>query len=212
MSDVIVGRISNRITYDFRSPRTRADSRNSRLRSDSVCERSCRAPYDQPSTPSTTTRVKEAGVLLVGRDHDDEREDRQHENHVGDEGEEPVAGSAEISRRDADEDGESRGERPDGQRDHERAPGSPHELREDVLPVGRRAQQVLPGCAEIRRELLRPRVVGRDLAREDRDHDEDEHQDDADDRFAAAADRGARGRLAGVPRVRDDRRRAGPAA
>ena len=48
-------------------------------------------------------------------------------------------------------------------------PGAPDELREDVLPVGRRAEQVLPG----RRRALggnsfARRVVGRDLAREDR--------------------------------------------
>ena len=49
-----VGITSNTITYGGRSPRTRADSRKSRLRSDSVCARSWLAPYDQPVTTSTT--------------------------------------------------------------------------------------------------------------------------------------------------------------
>ena len=88
---------------------------------------------------------EQAGVLLVGGDHDDEREDRQYEDHVGDEREEPVGGPAEISRRDADEDGEAGGECADRQRYHEREPGSPDDLREDVLPVGGRAEQVVAG-------------------------------------------------------------------
>ena len=45
------------ITYSFRSPLTRADSRKSRVRKERVCERSWRAPYDQPRAPRTMTSV-----------------------------------------------------------------------------------------------------------------------------------------------------------
>src|SRR3954452_24511735 len=128
MSDVIVGRISNRITYDFRSPRTRADSRNSRLRSERVCERSCLAPYDQPSTPSTTTSVRKpaffsyAAITMMSRKIGSTRHASvTSEWH-------PAVAPAKHPAETATRNGESRGERPDGQRDHERAPGSPNEL------------------------------------------------------------------------------------
>ena len=58
-----------------------------------------------------------------------------------------VGDSAEVCRRDADEDGEHGGESSDGERDHEREPRSPDELREDVLAAAGRAEQVMPGRA-----------------------------------------------------------------
>ena len=43
ISEVIVGMTSTTMMYSGRSPRTRAASRKSRLRSDSACDRSWRA-------------------------------------------------------------------------------------------------------------------------------------------------------------------------
>src|SRR5204863_2354076 len=149
---------------------------------------------------------EEAGVLLVGGDHDDEREDRQNKDDVGDERKEPVGASAEVSRRDADEDREARGECADRQRYHEREPRSPDDLREDVLPVGGRAEQVVPGRGERGLEDLRLSVVGRDLAREDREHDEEEHHQDADERFPVATDGTPDVTPAAVPDLREDRK------
>ena len=61
MSEVMLGRASKTMMYVLRSPRARAASRNSRLRSESACERSCLAPYDQPVitiTPISTSRPR----------------------------------------------------------------------------------------------------------------------------------------------------------
>src|SRR5437879_10021914 len=46
----------------------------------------------------------------------------------------------------------------------------------------------MPGRAERRRVDLRSRVVGRDLAREDREYHEDSEQEDAGERLLVAAD------------------------
>ena len=62
-SDVIVGRISTAMMYDRRSPRTLADSRKSRRRSDSAWTRSCRAPYDQPVITSTRMSTRSFELL-----------------------------------------------------------------------------------------------------------------------------------------------------
>src|SRR6185437_13549352 len=118
-----------------------------------------------------------------------QRKDRQYEDHVRDERQEPVRDAAEVARRDADEDGQDRGERPDREGDHEREPGAPDELREDVLPVRGGAEEVVRGRGKRRLEDLRLSVVRGDLSGEDREHYEDEQDESSGDGLAVAADR-----------------------
>ena len=53
-----MGSSSKTMMYNDRSPRTRADSRKSRLRSDSAWARSWFAPYDQPVATRTSRITK----------------------------------------------------------------------------------------------------------------------------------------------------------
>ena len=139
--------------------------------------------------PEHDDEGEEACVLLVGGDHDDEREDRQDEDHVGDEGEEPVGGAAEIARRDAHEDGQDRGDRADGQRDQEREAGAPDELREDVLPVGSWCRASAAGTrASPGGKIFAVGLYGAICPGNEREHGEEEQQEHAGDRLLAAAD------------------------
>src|SRR5207248_9764899 len=70
-----------------------------------------------------------------------------------------------------------------------------------------RAEQVVPRRAERRLIDLRRRVVGRDLAREDREHHEDEQQEYAHHRLTVAADRAPDVPQAALLGLRDERRR-----
>ena len=163
---------------------------------------------------------EQPGVPLVGRDHDDQREDRDHQDHVGDQREDPVGRAAEVAGGDADDHRDHRRQAADEQRDQERLARPEDELREDVLAVGGRPEQVVERRPEPGRVDLRPRVVRRDLARDRREHDEDEQQPEPDEGLLVAEDRaeevgadaapgrllrraGADGRAGRLDRVRD---------
>ncbi len=94
--------------------------------------------------------VEQAGAAQVGRDHDDQREDRDHEQHVGDEREDAVADPAEVGGRHADEHRDEGGEPAGREGDDERLARAPDELREDVLALGGRAEPVGGRRAEAR--------------------------------------------------------------
>src|SRR4029077_2368075 len=64
----------------------------------------------------------------------------------------------------------------------------------------------MPGRAERRWEIVRSRAVRRDLTGEDRNHDEDEHQSNTDDRLLVTGDRAPEIAPATVPDRSDHRR------
>src|SRR5437588_65014 len=92
--------------YNDRSPRTRADSRKSRLRSDSAWARSWFAPYDQPVVPRRAEarhEIQRGRVLHRGeqlrsdRDDAEDQEDDQADHRLGaapDGGPQPATGTA----------------------------------------------------------------------------------------------------------------------
>src|SRR5204862_8247731 len=86
----------------------------------------------------------------------------------------------------------------DGEGDQDRLARPPDELGEDILAVRGRPEQVVGRRPQSAWIDLRPRIVGRDLAREDREYEEEKEQPEPDERFAVVGD-GAEEVGAGTP-------------
>ena len=122
----------------------------------------------------------------VGGHHDHERQGRDYQEDIGDQRHHVVARATKVGRRDAHEQREHGGHQASDERDDERLPGSPDQLREDVLGIAGGAQQVLPRRAQRLFEDLGVRVVGGKNAGNERDHDEEADDDGAGQRLAVA--------------------------
>src|SRR5499427_4940786 len=78
------------------------------------------------------------GSVQVAADDDEQREQRDDQEHVGYHVERPVPRSAEVGGGHADQHRDDRGEQAHPERDQEHRPGSVDHLGEHVLPEGRR--------------------------------------------------------------------------
>src|SRR5215469_5309025 len=130
-----------------------------------------------------------ARTAQVTADDDQQREQRDDQQHVSDQVEHAVPGAAEKCRRDADQDRDSRGAESDAERDEEHWPGAPHQLREHVLPERRGAKQVPGGDAEQLGVDLGVRVVLGDYLGECPNQAEDDEQGRAEGGLAVRSDR-----------------------
>src|SRR5207237_35471 len=86
---------------------------------------------------------EEPRVLLVRGDDDDQREDRNDEDHVYDQRQDAVRDPAQIRREDTDDHGERGRQSSNSERDHNRLPRAPDQLRQDVLAVRRRSEPMM---------------------------------------------------------------------
>jgi len=138
----------------------------------SAQRQSLRAQLARPVRPAERAEHdherEEARVPLVGGDDDDQREDRDHEDHVRDQREDAIRLAAEVAGRNTDDDRDHSRKAADRERDQDRLARPEDELREHVLAVGRRAEQVVDRRPETPRVDLRARVVRGDLTRKDR--------------------------------------------
>ena len=190
MIAVRFGRISAVMIRHVLSPLARAASTKSRRRSDSVWARSTRAPHAQPVDGDDERDRHAAGRGQLARDDDDERQLRDHEEHVGEHRQALVAEPADVARGDADDHADRRRDDAGDEADDHDAAGADEDLREDVLPEVRGAEPVLP-----RRRLqdvvaARARVVRRDPRADDRDQEEEPEDHQAGDAPSSCAGRG----------------------
>src|SRR6516225_7518093 len=130
-----------------------------------------------------------AGPVQVAADDDEQREQRDDQEHVGEHVERPVPGPAEIGGGHADQHRDDRGQQPHTERDQEHRPGAVDQLREHVLAERGGAEQVPGGDGEQPRIDLRVRVIVRDDAGERRDKDEEQQQHRTDGCLAVSGDR-----------------------
>src|SRR5215471_7208385 len=114
--------------------------------------------------------------VQIAANDDEQREQRDDQEHVSDYVERPVPGPAEVGRGHADQHRDDRGKQPHPERDQEHRPGAVDELCEHVLAEGGGAEQVPGGDAEQPRIDLGVRVIVRDDPGERRDQDEEEQQ------------------------------------
>ena len=118
------------------SPLIRAASTKSRLRSDSDCARSTRAPQAQPVNAMTAPTSTVVAARPSGRgsaDRDQQRQRRDHQEDVGQHGQDLVDPAADVAGGDADDDGQHGRDRAGQERHEDRRPGADQQLREDVL-------------------------------------------------------------------------------
>ena len=124
----------------------------------------------------------------VGGDDDQQREQRDDQQHVGQHAERAVPQSAQVGGRHPDQHRDPGRGQPDHERDDQHVPGAVDELGEQVLAVVVGAEQVGGREPQLRRVGVLARAVVRDHAGEQRDQDEDPEQDRADRRLAVEPD------------------------
>ena len=95
----------------------------------------------------------------IRRQHDRERQPRDHEEDVDEHRQHGVGAAAQVAGRDADERAHERHEQADGEADGERDARAGDGLREDVLSLPRRAEQVAPRRRQVRHGDERRRIA-----------------------------------------------------
>src|SRR5215469_6507687 len=116
-----------------------------------------------------------ARAIEVPGDHDQQREQRYHQQDVRDEVEHAVPGAAEVGGGHADQHRDRCRCQADGEGDLQHGPGAPDHLGEQVLAEAVRAKQVMPGRPEADLVLTGDvRVAGRDHASEGGDQYEED--------------------------------------
>ena len=111
---------------------------------------------------------REAARPRVSRDHDHQRQRRDHQEDIGYQGQHVVGDAAEVGGCDSDQHREQGGHQSRDQRNRQRLPRPPDELRKDVLAIAGGAEQMTGGGAEHLVENLGVRVVGSQRASKDR--------------------------------------------
>src|SRR5215469_13638037 len=147
-----------------------------------------------------------ARAVHVGGDDDEQREQRDDEQHVGDQAQHAVRDATQVRGRHADDRRDRGRQEPRADRDDQHLPGAPHHLREDVLAVGGCAERVGAAGPEAAGIDLSGRAVVRDQPGEQPEEAEEEQQQRAGCRLPVppdgAPDASARGARRDVRRGR----------
>ena len=163
------------------SPVSRAAEMKSRLRMASVCARMTRAPHGQPSRAEHQDGRALALGVPVAEQHDEQRQRRDDQEHVGEQRQHLVPRAAEEGGGDTDDHREHRGHQADEERELEGEPDPDQHLGQDVLAALRGAEQVR-AVRRVQRQRGR-RVLERGVVRcDERADDAGQHEQAEQDR------------------------------